>query len=175
MKINKDSFTLKLIQFNFNDKRPKDLCSFFWKGLASWISFFVAPWIHLIEFIVMKLENIKPSYYFNGPPWWAKTFLVGPVMWILSIGLMSKIIPFLATPLTAYLIGVPLILSIGILSIAIIAIIAFGFIELKEYICDKIDEYKANNPKPHKEPKENWIVAWFKQYKEKHCRLIEYK
>lgn len=170
MKINRDSFTLKLIQLNFKEKYPKDLCSFFWKGLASWISFLVAPWVHLSEIIFLKVDETKLNRYVNGPPWWSKIIFLGPLSWLFGMFFMVKVLPLMATPFTGYLLGVPLFILSLTAVIAVIVYACLGIGALREYLLDK---YKTT--KPYKEPKENWIVAWFKQYKEKHCRFIEYK
>jgi hypothetical protein len=64
MKLSKNSFNTKLYVSTFGDHLPESICAFFWKSLLSWI-FLLPAWPgHLINKLIINLDDKVKAYRF---------------------------------------------------------------------------------------------------------------
>lgn len=171
MKISKSNFILWLIRSTFKGNYPKDLCSFFWSAVLSYLFFLPLFWWHLWHFICFKVKKLNDYWENNNVPWIGKTFITIAI-WFFSFPLMFKLfgkeIGLFEGLLFSYL-----LIPILIIAILIILLIA-AFIASKIQDWYDINYYKKFLAKP-KQPKKYWLVEAIKSFKEKNCKIIQYE
>lgn len=182
MKIRSSNLTLRLIQFFFDGYRPKDLCSFWWMGIAAWVIAVISPPMVAISWTIpwFVAKSHRDLYRFPNEGSAFPIILGGVLVFMISCGAVISFLGEAAVEAPIRVLILAYILApIGMSIFAAVVVLSFRFVGLViDWITAGVrailNRKKINRTFEHKPKRESILMARLRDWKDRTCTRIDY-
>lgn len=181
MKIRNSNLTFRLIQFFFEGYRPKDLCSFWWLGIAAWAVAVISPptlaVVWTVQWFVPKSRRDMYRFPNDAPAF--PIILGGVLIFMISAAAVISFLGEAAVKDPVRLFSLTYVVApFGISIFATVMVLGIRFVGLFldgiEAIVRALSKLKIERTFEPKPKRESILMARFRDWKDKSCTRIDY-